>query len=143
MSMRLDLAKRLTWRNMAAVCLLVSLTGCASFAGRTPEEQVKVRAQERRDALVKGDLDRVYQYFTPGYRGTVSLDRYRESIGKAVVNVAASVESVKCETLEKCIAQVKVETKPLAVPRFTGTITTYSDETWLLEAGQWWYFQKL
>ena len=38
---------------------------------------------------------------------------------------------------------VKVEIKPLAVPRFTSTITTYSNETWLLEAGQWWYFENL
>ena len=143
MSMRFDLAKRLTGRKVAAVCLLASLAGCAGFGPRTPEEQVKVRAQERRDAMVKGDLERVYRYFTPGYRGTVSQDRYTESVGKAVAQISATVESVKCETLEKCIATVKVETKPLAVPRFTGTITSYSDETWLFEAGQWWYFQKL
>jgi hypothetical protein len=143
MSMRFDLAKRLTGRKLAAVCLMVSLAGCAGLGPRTPEQQVKARAQERRDAMVKGDLERVYQYFTPGYRGTVSQERYVGSIGKSVVTVAATVETVKCETLEKCIAQVKVETKPLALPRFTGTITTYSDETWLFEAGQWWFFQKL
>ena len=143
MSMRFDLVKRLTGRKLAAVFLLVSLAGCASFGPRTPEEQVKARAQERRDAVVKGDLGRVYEYFNPGYRGTVSKEQYVGSIGKAVVMVAATVESVKCETLEKCIAQVKVESKPLAVQRFTGTITTYSDETWLFEAGQWWFFQKL
>jgi hypothetical protein len=104
---------------------------------------VKARAQERRDALVKGDMERAYQYFTPGYRAIVSVDRYRNSIGNASQTVAATVESVECESLEKCIAKVKVEMKPLVVPRFTGTITTYSDETWLFEAGQWWLFQKV
>jgi hypothetical protein len=143
MSMKFDLARRLTGRKLVAVCLLISLAGCASFGPRTPEAQVKARAQERRDAMVKGDHERVYQYFTPGYRGTVPQERYVGSIGKAVAMVSASVESVKCETLEKCIATVKVETKPLAVARFTGTITSYSDETWLFEAGQWWLFQKL
>ncbi len=128
---------------MAAVCVLVSLAGCASLAPRTPQEQVKARAQERRAALLKGDMERAYQYFTPGYRGTVSADNYRNSIGNALTTVNATVESVECETLEKCIAKVKVEIKPLVVPRFTGTITSYSDETWLFEAGQWWFFQKL
>lgn len=141
--MRFDLAKALTGRKLAALCLLISLAGCAAMGPRPPEEAVKARAQERRDALVKGDLDRAYQYFTPSYRATVNLDRYRGSIGNALVTVGATVETVKCESLEKCIATVKVEIKPLAVPRFTGTITSYSDETWLFEAGQWWFFQKL
>jgi hypothetical protein len=143
MSMRLDLATALKGRKLAVVFVLASVAGCASFAPRTPEEIVKARAQERRDALVKGDMERAYRYFTPGYRGTVTLDRYRNSVGNASVTVGATVESVKCETLEKCIASVKVEIKPLVVQRFTGSITTYSDETWLFEAGQWWLFQKL
>lgn len=128
----------------AALCLSIALAGCAGLGAKaSPEEQVKARAQERGDAIVKGDRARAYTYFTPGYRAAVPLDRYQASIGKAVQNIGATVESVKCETLEKCIATVKVETKPLVVPGFTGTITTYSDETWLFEAGQWWYFQKL
>jgi hypothetical protein len=141
--MRLDLVTALSRRKLAAICILVSLAGCAALGPRTPEEQVKARAQERRDALVKGDMERAYQYFTPGYRAIVSVDRYRNSIGNASQTVAATVESVECESLEKCIAKVKVEMKPLVVPRFTGTITTYSDETWLFEAGQWWLFQKV
>lgn len=143
MSMRHDLARAMNRRKLAVVFVLASLAGCASFAPRTPEETVKARAQERRNVLLKGDLERAYTYFTPSYRGTVSLDRYRNSIGNASLTVGAIVESVECETLEKCIAKVKVEIKPLVVPRFTGTITTYSDETWLFEAGQWWFFQKL
>ena len=143
MNMRLDLANALSGRNLAAICLSITLAGCAGMGARAPEDVVKARAQERRDAMVKGDHERVYQYFTPSYRGTVPLDRYQSSIGNASVMVGATVESVKCETLEKCIATVKVEIKPLVVPRFTGTITTYSDETWLFEAGQWWFFQKL
>ena len=127
-----------------ALIVLFSLAACAGIgAGATPEERVKARAQERRDAIVKGDMAKAYQYFTPSYRDTVSVDRYRNSIGNASQTVGSTVESVKCETLEKCIATVKVEIKPLVVPRFVGTITTYSDETWLFEAGQWWLFQKL
>jgi hypothetical protein len=141
--MRVDAVKLMKRSKFMSVCLVVLLAGCAAFAPKTAGEQVKARAQERRDAIVKGDLDRAYQYFTPGYRATVSLDRYRNSIGNAAQTVGATVETVQCESLEKCIAKVKVEIKPLVLPRFAGTIATYSDETWLLEAGQWWLFQKL
>lgn len=142
--MRFDLAKTMNATRLAAVCVLIALAGCAGMGQRgTPEEQVKARAQLRQDALVKGDLERAYQYFTPAYRTAVTAQSYRGSIGKALVMVAGTVESVECETLEKCVAKVKVETKPLVNPRFTATITTYGDETWLLEAGQWWFFQKL
>ena len=123
---------------------MLTLAGCASFAPRTPEEQVKFRAQARQDALLKGERKRAYEYFAPGYRATVSAATFAGSIGNAVEMVGATVESVRCETLEKCVAQVKLEMKPLAVRGFAGTIvTTYANETWLLEAGQWWLFQTL
>ncbi len=140
--MKINIAKRMSLA--AASVVLVALSGCAGLGKpATPEAQVKARAQQRADALVKRDLSRAYEFFTPAYRTAVSAETYRNSIGKALVLVSAQVESVECESLEKCIAKVRVETKPLAVRHFTGTITTYGDETWLLEAGQWWFFQKL
>jgi hypothetical protein len=142
--MKVDIAKRMSLSAVAASVVLLSVSGCAGLGKpATPEAQVKTRAQERADALVKRDLNRAYEFFTPAYRVAVSAETYRNSIGKALIMVNAQVESVECESLEKCIAKVRVETKPLAVRRFTGTISTYGDETWLLEAGQWWFFQKL
>lgn len=134
-----------TYLTRATVCgVLLTVAGCAGLgAALTPEEQVRLRAQERRDAMVKGDLASVYSYFAPGYRAAVSLDAYRNGMGKALQLVAAKVEFITCETLEKCVVKTKVEIKPLAQRRFAGTITTYSDETWLFESGQWWFFQKL
>jgi hypothetical protein len=142
--MRLDLTRPIGASKLAAACVLLTLAGCASFAPRTPEEQVKVRAQARQDALLKGDRKGAYEYFTPSIRATVSAQTYINNIGNAVEMVGATVDSVHCETLEKCVAQVKLEMKPVAVRRFASTIvTTYANETWLLEGGQWWLFQTL
>ena len=105
---------------------------------------MKVRAQARQDALRKGDRQRAYEYFSPAYRATVSAATFKATIGNAVETVGATVESVACEALDKCVAQVKLEIKPIAIRGFAGTIvTTYANETWLLEAGQWWLFQTL
>ena len=142
--MRLEMRTSLAATKLAAACVLLALAGCASLAPRTLEEQVKVRAQARQDALLKGDRESAYQYFTPGYRATVSAATYKATFGNAVDTVGATVESVKCDTLEKCVAQVKLEVKPVAIRAFASTIvTTYANETWLLEAGQWWLFQTL
>lgn len=142
--MKMEIGSATRAVRWGALSVLLSLAACAGIgAGATPEERVKARAQERRDAIVKGDLAKAYQYFSPGYRGAVTVDTYRNMTGNAAQPVSARVESVKCEALEKCIAQVKVEIKPLVVRGFTGTISTYSDETWIFEAGQWWLFQKL
>lgn len=144
MSMRLDITNSIGASKLAAACVLLTLAGCASFAARTPEEQVKVRAQARQDLLLKGDRKGAYEYFAPGYRATVSAATYAGAYGNAVEMVGATVESVRCEALDKCIAQVKLEMKPVAVRAFASTIvTTYANETWLLEAGQWWFFQTL
>ena len=130
--------------KLAAACLSLALAACAAFAPSTPEEQVKSRAQARQDLLLKGDRKRAYEYFTPGYRGTVSADTYVGSFGTAVETVGATVESVRCETLDKCVAQVKLQLKPVGIRGFAGNmITTYVNETWLLDAGQWWLFQTL
>jgi hypothetical protein len=144
MKMRFDMTSPIAASKLAAACVLLAIAGCASFAPRTPEEQVKVRAQARQDALLKGDRKRAYEYFSPAFRATVSADTYIGGVGNAAQTVGATVESVSCETLEKCVAQVKLDIKPVAIRGFASTIvTTYANETWLLEGGQWWLFQTL
>ena len=130
--------------RLGVATALVALAGCATlFTPPTLEGLVKARSQDRRNAFIKGDLDRVYSYFSPGYRAAVTLNAYKASFGNAVQTIGAKVESVECPSSEKCIATVQVETKPLAVRRFVGTIISYTEETWLFQAGQWWYFQGL
>lgn len=141
--MRFDVTNPICASKLAVACALLTLASCASVTSSTPEEQVKARAQARQDAILKGDQKRAYEYFTPGYRATVSAATYLGTLGTAVQRVSATVETVHCDTLEKCVAEVKLEMKQLAVRRFTGTITTHANETWLLEAGQWWLFQTL
>lgn len=127
--------------RLAALVMVSLLAGCASVA--TPQAQVRQLAQQRWEALIKGDLDAAYGYFSPSYRALVPAERFKSEIGTAVRWESAEVELVTCDVLEKCTAQVKVESKPLAVPRFQSTITSHLKETWLLEGGRWWFHQGL
>ena len=128
---------------LATATLAASLlAGCAAFGVATPEQTVQERATERWKALIAGDLNKAYGYMAPSYRAVTSLERYSSSIGGVATWVGAEVIRVECAT-EKCTARLKIEAKPAATMHFKANITTGVDETWLLEDGQWWLFQKL
>lgn len=132
-------------RELHWVSILITasvLTACAGLQTAPPEEVVKQRATERWQALLKRDTKKAYEYTAPSYRAAVSAEAFGSKFGTAVVWVAADVVSVTCETA-KCTATVRIEAKPLMGAKFGNTISTHVDETWLLEDGGWWFFQKL
>ncbi|MNV68229.1 hypothetical protein D3C71_1610640 [compost metagenome] len=100
------------------------------------------RSTERWKALIAGDIKKAYGYMAPSYRAVTSFERYSSSIGGAATWISADVLRVECAT-DKCTARVKIEAKPTVAMHFKANITTGADETWLLEDGQWWFFQKL
>lgn len=128
-------------RTLVVALLAAVLAGCASTPP-APEQIVRERAQARWNALLKGDFERAYAYITPGGRAVVPLATYRGRIGNAVTWKSAEVASVTCETLEMCTVQVKVTYLPVMRRASVGTIERYLDETWVVDAGQWWFVYK-
>jgi hypothetical protein len=139
MPKRFDLLSR---RMLFAVLASGLLAGCASLSGK-PEDIVRARAQARWDALLKGDFERAYGYISPGGRAVVPYPTYRGRIGGAVTWKSAEVASVTCETLEKCSVQVKVTYLPAMHRSAIGTIERHMEETWVVDAGQWWLVYRL
>ncbi len=91
---------------------------------------------------MSGDTQKAYDLTTPSFRSISSFNSYKAKFGNRVNLLAAEVVSVTCET-EKCTAVVRVDARPLLGGGFGNTLTTHVDETWLLEDGHWWFFQKL
>jgi hypothetical protein len=127
----------------AALCLSLAVSACASLAPGKPEDQVRQRATERWQALVKGEFIRAYSYSTPGFKAVITADGFRNRFGGAVTWLGAEVVSVKCEEANKCVATIKLEFKPALNVRKTEPMVNHFDETWLLDQGQWWLFQKI
>ena len=125
------------------VCTSVALVACAGVSQSSPEETVKQRVNERWKTLVSGDFARSYAYTAPSFRGLISQDVYRGRIGGAVNWVAGEVATVECPEAIKCIARVRIDYKPLLRGRSGSTVSTYVNETWVLEDGQWWAFEPL
>ena len=129
-------------RALAAVLVAALVAGCATVP-RTPEDQVRARAQARWAAQLAGDTRKSYEFLSPGSRAVVSYERYRARNAGAVTYKSAEVASVVCETSEKCVAKVKVSYEPVLIRPRMGTIESYLEETWLVDGGQWWLLFKL
>ena len=129
---------------------LVALTiaaGCATTGGGltkdTPPEvkaaAVKERSNARWTALIKGDTDAAYAYLSPGTRELITLEQYRVKVKTGGFR-SVQIDKVDCES-ETCMVGLMLTydyTPPRGLTQAKG-ITTYVQETWVLEKGQAWF----
>lgn len=116
-----------------------ALWGCAT-APATPELAVRERATQIWQAKVAGDYGKAYTYMPPSYRAITTVDDYRKTMGGAVKLVGAEVITVKCETQDKCVAEMKLEARAALARGASAPIVTHFDEVWVRENGAWWLF---
>jgi hypothetical protein len=123
-------------RKAVLAGVLVALAGCAAVAPRSPEDAVRARAQERWEALLKGDFSAAYGFLSPGSREVVSEKSYVGGLRKDFWK-SAQVEKVDCPSKDACQATVAIEYE------FQGRRTkTPLGESWVREGSNWWYVQK-
>jgi hypothetical protein len=128
-------------RHLAALLIASVLAGCASMSG-SPDAIVRARATELSRARIANDFDAAYLLTAPSFRAVTPLAGYKSTFVGPVQWTAAEVVSVTCETEDKCEARIKVEAKTLFKlgGRQVPPISTYLDESWIRENGQWWLF---
>ena len=131
-------AKLATLSRCVALFAAITLGACASMRGDAPQDLVKLRANDRWTALVAGDFDKAYGFITPGFRAVVPTSTYRSRTGAAVKWVGAEVNQITCPEPGKCDVQIRMDYVPVLGGRSGAKYTTYLDEAWLLEDGQWW-----
>jgi len=131
-----------THRIALASLLSLALAGCANLQTK-PEDAVAQRATARWQALIKGDLDGAYKYSTPGYRAVFDVVAFKGRTGIAGRWLGAQVDRVECDLPTRCKAVVRLEYSTLIPGKSKVKMDTHLDETWLLEDGQWWIFQKV
>ena len=138
-------------RYGAAISVLAIVAGCAGFGALTKETPAEVKeaaVQERSSArwasLIKGDKDTAYGYLSPASRELISLDQYRGRVNTGHFR-AARIDKVDCEP-ESCKVDVYLTydfaPTPAAAAKGAGAtkgVTTYLQETWVLDKGQVWY----
>lgn len=122
----------------AMLCAVSVAVGCATTQqqGGTAEDLVKARAQQRWDALLKGDTKAAYGYLSPGSRAVTSVEAYESSI-RAGFWKSAVVEGASCSTPDSCEARAQIEYE------YRGSrVKTPLSETWIRQEGNWWLVLK-
>jgi hypothetical protein len=126
-----------------AVISSVGLVGCgttgavqtAEAGAKSPDAVSKLvvsRAQQRWDALLKADMDVAYQFISPGGRSLMTAQQYRPRVNTGFWR-GAKVEKASCG-VETCDVTVLVDMLVEGV-KFTNPVK----ETWILDAGKWWF----
>ena len=127
-----------------AVFLGVNVTGCGTTAPAGSTEIgntnavariVTERAQQRWNALLKKDMEAAYQLISPAGRSLMSLDIYRPRVNPGFWR-GAKVKEATCAA-ETCEVTVLVDMEVERV-KFTNSIK----ETWILDAGKWWFVYR-
>ncbi|MCK9246788.1 MAG: hypothetical protein M0P11_07530 [Anaerolineaceae bacterium] len=138
-SLRETRLKQLSLRTftVAATLLLAACAG-TGLSGKTPEQIVEQRAQQRLDALMAWDLNKALEYTSPAYRSRVSKNQY----GSRYLGVSnwteAKVESVSCKE-DRCDVKTMI-TYEMVRPKITNTRPR--DEVWIKVDGQWYIYHK-
>lgn len=139
--MKFSIVKLLRLHAVGALAA-ITLAGCASLGGGTPEQIVAKRAGEYWKARADGDFVKAYGFSTPAYRKLNSADKFRTQFGAGAAIHGGEAVKVDCEA-EKCAVKIKISATPALLGLNLGTIATYLDEIWLLEDGQWWRYEDL
>ena len=134
-------SSRLALFTVLAALLLLS--GCAMTPASDDERVVK-RAQDRWDAVIAGDLEAAYEFFSPGYRSTHSLIDFgvAERMRRVKRDSAEYVEHTCEET--RCLVKFRVGfTVYQPVPGFPKySSKSMVEDTWIKTNGEWWYLPK-
>lgn len=121
---------------------LLLATGCSS---KDPAELVRQRAVERWDLLAGKHAVKAYDYLSPGYRSTHTLEQYVAFVATARISwKSAKVDSVQCET-DVCTAKlVVVAIVPGAVMQRPSDMEYPSPivEKWVRSEGQWYFLPE-
>ena len=132
---------RMTKYTFAAIaCLAVLLGGCAA-APKSQDDIVIERAQQRWDAVIAGDLETAYTYYSPGFRATNSLIDYGVSMRVRKVRwTSAEYKSHDCEE-SRCSVVFDIGYK-VGAPVPGVSVYEGSDvieDRWIKTDGQWWF----
>ncbi len=104
-----------------------------AYAGKSIEDQVRERATKRWDALIHGDLDSAYAYFSRATKATYPIELYRAKTRPGIWR-EAKVESVNCaDGLCEVVVIIDLDHR-----RLKGASTSVA-ERWIVQDGLAWY----
>jgi hypothetical protein len=130
-------------RGLASVLVLALLAACATMGPPpAPEQVVAARADARWVALLSSDWEKAYEFLSPGFRATTTLDDYRIGMINRQLNwTGAAPARAVCESAEKCAVKVRVDYALIGGLPGVREVKSSAEsaETWLKLDGTWFF----
>ncbi len=112
------------------------------YVGMSDEEQLRVRSQERYDALIAMDLAKVYSYATPSYRTSFDQRHHAGQYASQIKRERAEVTKVEiADSGEVAKVQMQVWSLTSGFGSQMIELSTYSNGTWVKRDGMWWFVE--
>lgn len=130
-------------KNFISCGTVFLLLGCAGVTPRSDsassgaassESQVSARAEARWQAMAAKDLDKAYEFLSPGSKAAFPLALFKGRI-RPLDWRPAKARSANCEA-DKCSVKLEVT---FFDRRLGGEATTVVEETWIKDVGNWWF----
>lgn len=125
-------------------CLVV-ISGCTSKHHKhlSAEESVRIRASERWQALIAGNIEKAYEYEVPEYRKIFDANQYKSGVKGVGLWKKAEVENVAC--MEKCVVTMRIHAT-INNARWGDTMDMSSllKEQWMRDtgSGEWFHLSS-
>ena len=139
-----------TYRTLGTCLTLVVITTALSPAAAVelvPEAAVRQRADQRWQMMIDGKYEEAYRYLAPGFQAVQSFRSYTSSFANTAWTGGKAVR-VECnDERDKCTATVRVDAK-VFMPGLKltegqgGNVTSYIQENWIRQNGNWWLFPQ-
>ena len=129
-------------RNITCAAFLLMLSACAATVPK--EQAVEQRVMARWDAYFDGNLPAVYEFFSPGFRSSVSLMQYQRSVFHNKVNwTDANYVGSDC-TETTCKIKISLDYTVIgAVPGLKSFSSKQEiEESWVWVNGNWYLVPK-
>jgi hypothetical protein len=99
------------------------------------EKLVKLRAQQRWDALMEGELNKAYAFISPAGRAKLQAQDYRARVNTGHFRKAL-VQEASCQT-DSCDVKVSLDYVVGGLP-----LKQTLSEIWILDEGNWWFVYR-
>jgi hypothetical protein len=115
----------------------LTLCACAAIErGETEEarQQVAERARQRWDLMMTGNLDKAYEFMSPASRTAISLGTFKKRNAAGRWWRKVDLSKVDCRQ-DTCQVTMALEYDLFEIKG----LKTSVEETWIKDAGTWWF----
>lgn len=124
-------------RWFLGIGLGLALGACAAIERSEAEnakQEVAERARQRWDLMMKGQMDKAYEFMSPASRSTISFESFRKRNAAGRWWRSIDLAKVDCRQ-DTCQVTMALEYDLFEIKG----LKTSVEETWIKDAGTWWF----